>query len=79
MEDISDTKVYEDLECKGICYLNLSGYMKVWETVCSKCKGTKLEQELINKSFNSSNAKKIIIGKYNFTELEKDILHKEWY
>lgn len=54
--------------------------MKVWETVCMKCKGTKLEQELIDKSFNSFNARKIIIDKYDFTELEKDILlHQEWY
>ncbi len=78
--DNLDNKDYDKLECSGLCELNISGYMKVWETVCMKCKGTKLEQELIDKSFNSFNARKIIIDKYDFTELEKDILlHQEWY
>ncbi len=80
VEDILDNKDYDKLECSGLCELNISGYMKVWETVCRKCKGTKLEQELIDKSFNSFNARKIIIDKYDFTELEKDILlHQECY
>lgn len=59
--------------------LNISGYIKVWKTVCDKCHGSKAEQELINKSFNSFNAREIIIDKYDFCEQEKDILHQEWY
>lgn len=74
-----DNKDYDELECYGLCELNISGYLKVWETVCSKCKGTKLEKELIDKSFNSFNARKIIIAKYDFNELEKNILYQEWY
>ncbi len=77
--DRLDNKDYNKLECRGLCELNISGYMKAWETVCRKCKGTKLEQELIDKSFDSFNARKIIINRYDFTDSEKDILQQEWY
>lgn len=73
-----DEKLCE-LECGGLCQLNISGYMKVWETVCSKCKGSKEDKQLIDKSFNSFNARKIIMNKYDFNECEKDILYQEWY
>lgn len=53
--------------------------METWETVCNKCNGTREEKELIDKSFNSFNARKIIIDKYDFSENEKCILHQEWY
>lgn len=72
-------KDLEKLECNGLCELNISGYMKVWETVCSKCNGTKEELKLIDESFDSFTAREIIIDKYNFSEYEKDILHQEWY
>lgn len=53
--------------------------MKVWETICSKCKGSKEERDLIDESFKSFDAREIIINKYNFNEFEKDILYQEWY
>lgn len=77
--DVLYNKNFDELECQGNCYLNISGYMKVWETLCAKCNGTKLEQKLINKSFDSFNAREIIIDIYDFTESEKYILRQEWY
>lgn len=76
---ITELKNYDELECQGHCYLNICGRMKVWETVCRKCKGTEQDQELIDRSLDSFSARKIIIEKYDFTEIEKDILRQEWY
>lgn len=72
-------KNLHELECKGMCLLNIGGYVNVWDAVCGKCKGSKEERELIDKSFDSFNAREIIINKYDFNEDERDILHEEWY
>lgn len=72
-------KDFRKLECNGFCMLNITGYMEIWKTVCNKCKGTEKEVDLIAKSFDSFNARQIIIGKYDFNDIEKDILHQEWY
>lgn len=77
LKDVYD--VYLELECNGLCMLNVSGQYIIWKTVCSKCKGTKQERDVIDKSFNSFNARQIILNKYEFSEEEKDILYGEWY
>lgn len=72
-------KEIENLECRGLCQLNICGTMDIWETVCNKCNGTKEEQELIDKSFNDRDVKFEIMQKYNFTREEKETLYLDWY
>lgn len=72
-------KDVKNRECKGYCWLNITGYMDIWEIVCNKCNGTTKEKELIDSTLQNSNKKVDVIGSYNFTEEEKEKLKGEWY
>lgn len=59
-------EVNENCKYKPSCKLNIEGNYNIWELICSKCKGTKEELELINKSTSWENND--VIERYDFDE-----------
>ena len=47
-----ELEVNENCKYLSSCKLNIEGNYPIWELICSKCRGTKEELELINESTN---------------------------
>lgn len=71
-------KCAKEFECKGNCSLNVAGSFDVWHAVSNHCSGTKEEQNLIGDIFNKNKSKEIILSKYSFTDIEKNIVKGHW-
>lgn len=69
----------QSYQCKGDCWLNIAGDYTVWETISKHCKGTSEEKKRIEDIFNCHKPKEELLGAYNFTDKEKDIVIGSWY
>lgn len=69
----------EKLECEGYCWLNVCGYMKTWQIICDKCRGTKEDVSNIDKVFKDDDNKQIILDKYDFSDEELKSLSGLWF
>lgn len=75
---MSEKVCKECYECQGLCWLNVAGIFDVWEVCSHKCKGTKAEQECLDKLFNNEIEEKELLSKFNLDDEELKII-KEFY
>lgn len=68
----------ECYECQGHCWINVGGVFDVWEICSRKCKGTKVEQECLDKLFSGEVEEKELLNKLNLDDEELKII-KEFY
>lgn len=65
-------------ECQGYCLLNAGGIFNVWDICSRKCKGTKVEQECLDKLVSNEIEEKELLSKFNLNDEELKVV-KEFY